>query len=56
MGICLFLRLESTSFILRFFLLVIYSTILRIDFLDSLINLMSNSLNFISVLSSFINV
>ena len=56
MGICLFLRLESTSFILRFFLLVIYSTVLRIYFLDPFINLMSKSLTFISILSSFISV
>ena len=56
MGICLFLRLESTSFILRFFPLVIYSTILRIYFLDPFINLMSKSLTFISILRSFIIV
>ena len=52
-AICLFLRLESIGFILRFLPLHIYSAILRIDFLNPLINLMfklsANSLNFISI-------
>lgn len=51
--ICLFLRLQSIGFILRFLPLHIYSAILRIDFLNPLINLMfklsANSLNFISI-------
>ena len=52
------LRLKSTGFILRFFPLVIHSAILRTDFLDPCINLMSKLLanwsNFISILSSSI--
>ena len=54
----LFLRPESIGFILRFFPLLIYSAILRINFLGYSNNLISkllaNSLNFISILSSFI--
>ena len=36
-AICLFVRLESIDFILSCFPMLIYSTILRIDFLDPFI-------------------
>ena len=52
-AICLFSRLQSIGFILRFLPLHIYSALLKIDFLNPLINLMfklpANSLNFISI-------
>ena len=52
-AICLFLRLQPIGFILRFLPFHIYSALLKIDFLNPLINLMfklsANSLNFISI-------